>query len=133
MTVTATPSLLSQTATTPAPSSTAFNPPADDVQLVGCALTDDPYRLNYHSGKFVGVADLKITNHSSEVSDYSVSVEFVNAQGERLDMSYGGAQKLAPGQSQNNNDEDAHGTKSIPAGTKVTCRILDVIRIASTQ
>ncbi|MFG3052455.1 hypothetical protein ACGFZP_16065 [Kitasatospora sp. NPDC048239] len=132
VTVTATPTLPSQTVTA-SPGATEFNPPKDDVQLVGCVLTDDPYHSGSHSGKFVGVADLKITNHSSKVSDYIIEVEFVNTQGDRLDTGASIVSKLAPGQSVNNADEDAHGLKAIPADTKLTCRILDVTRVASTQ
>lgn len=129
----ATPPAPTSQETTASPSPTDANPATADVQLAGCALTDDPYHVNSHSGQFVAVADLKFTNHSSKVSDYIVSVEFVDAQGNRLDMGYGNVSKLAPGESQNNNSEDATGTKNIPAGTKVTCRILSVDRLASTQ
>jgi hypothetical protein len=114
-------------------SSSEEHPATADVQLLGCKLTDNPLNLpDYHSGNFRGVADLKVTNHSTKVSDYLIEVEFVNAQGDRLDTGLADVTKLAPGQSQNNGDEDATGTKSLGAGAKITCRILSVDRSASS-
>ncbi|MFD0275318.1 hypothetical protein ACFVHB_15630 [Kitasatospora sp. NPDC127111] len=100
---------------------------------MGCTVTDDPYHLSYHSGHFVGVADLKVMNHTTKVSDYFISVEFVDSQGNRLDMAGSIVSKLAPGQSQNNGDEDTKGLKPIGEGAHITCRILSVERNVSTE
>ncbi|MEV7177734.1 hypothetical protein [Kitasatospora sp. NPDC093679] len=103
-----------------------------DVQLLSCTVTDDPFGTGYHSGNFVAVADLSVTNHSSKVSDYSITVEIVDRAGNRLDTTYSFVSRLAPGQSQNDGDEDAKGIKSIGEGAQPTCRILSVDRIASS-
>lgn len=61
-----------------------------------------------------------------------MTVEFVGLNGDRLNTAFGDVTKLAPGQTQNNNDEDATGTKNLTPGTHITCRILSVTRIASS-
>ncbi|MFD9861349.1 hypothetical protein [Streptomyces alboflavus] len=88
-----------------------------DVRLTKCSV--DP------STRWP-TAELRITNHSSKTSDYSVEVEFVGADGVRIAEGVAVASNLAPDQVAN---ESALGVRE--ASGKVVCRITDVMRYAS--
>lgn len=71
-------------------------------------------------------AELRITNHSSETSDYLVAVEFVGADGVRIDEGFATTNNLASDRMAN---ASASGLRE--ASGKVVCRITDVTRHAS--
>ncbi|WJV48553.1 hypothetical protein [Streptomyces flavofungini] len=71
-------------------------------------------------------AELRITNHSSKTSDYSVEVEFVGADGVRIAEGVAVTSNLAPDRAAN---ESAVGIRQTSG--KVVCRITDVTRFAS--
>ncbi|MGW6023436.1 FxLYD domain-containing protein [Streptomyces sp. NPDC055099] len=71
-------------------------------------------------------AEIRITNHSSKVSNYWVDVEFLDAKGERISEGFAATSNLAPDRVAN---ETATGTREA-TGT-VTCRVTDVTRYAS--
>ncbi len=91
--------------------------PDDDVQIMACSKQDFG---NWPQAK------LKVTNHSSKVSDYIVQVEFLDASGTRKAEGTAVVSNLARGRTA---EETAAGLAEV-AG-KVTCRITDVSRTAS--
>lgn len=101
-------------------SGSSAHPATADV-TVACGKLDE-----------IGVphATLTILNHSSGRSDYSVHVEFDNAQGNRVDDGYGLENDIAPGQSATTDMGGSGG----PSDTSYsTCKILTVERTASTS
>lgn len=68
------------------------NPPTDDVELAECGPG-----VGNVGGNFIGAAGT-ITNHSSEPSDYMITVEFT-ADGTRYTESFSSASAIAPNQS----------------------------------
>ncbi|HEY8526752.1 MAG TPA: DUF4190 domain-containing protein [Acidimicrobiales bacterium] len=95
------------------------NPPTEDVELTECGAG-----VVGGGGPFVGAAGT-ITNHSSEPSDYLITVEFV-ADGVRYDESLSSATAVAPGQSV---EWEAPGFEEARPGTE--CTITQVERYAS--
>jgi hypothetical protein len=89
----------------------------DDVKLVKCG-TDD-------YGQFPQ-AELKVTNRSSETSNYLIQVEFLDGDGTRKAEGTAALNNLAPDQSA---DEKAVGLSKAPAD--LTCKITKVSRYAS--
>ncbi|MFE1954565.1 MULTISPECIES: FxLYD domain-containing protein [Streptomyces] len=71
-------------------------------------------------------AKIRITNHSSKTSDYWVSIEFVDANGERVDDTVATSDNLAAGEVAN---MSAGGLEE--ASGPIKCRITDVDRWAS--
>ncbi|MER6713786.1 hypothetical protein [Streptomyces sp. NPDC000877] len=109
-----------------------FDDGRQDVTLQSCRI-GDPYDL----GDSVAIADLKIKNSSSKVSDYSIEIEITDAAtGNRLDTLLAGASKVAPGQTvdtgNGDGEEDANGTDK-QIHTKIKCSILSADRIASVE
>jgi hypothetical protein len=92
--------------------------PTGDVGITGCGLD---------SGGFA-VAQIRVTNHSSSTADYEVTVAFT-AGGLTSPSGPGfvggvSAGKSAPGQ--------VVGTKTLPAHSSVTCKLVTVRRTPST-
>lgn len=98
-------------------SSEGAHPPAADVSITSCEL--DP------STSFAS-AKLKIINHSSKPSDYSISVEFLAANGTRVGEGGTLQTHVAPG-------ETAEDTASSPtqATGNITCKVTSVERFSS--
>ncbi|MGW2347228.1 FxLYD domain-containing protein [Streptomyces sp. NPDC001661] len=71
-------------------------------------------------------AKIRITNHSSKTSDYTVNVEFIDSSGERIDEGLAGTTHLAPKQVAK---ETASGLTDTSGPIK--CWITDVDRWAS--
>ncbi|MEB8342595.1 FxLYD domain-containing protein [Streptomyces endophyticus] len=92
------------------------NAPKDDIKL-GDVTVDE-----------VGWASVPvtITNHSSDTSDYTVEIEFLDAGGQRVDTATVMETKVAPGQVVN---ADGQGLKGVPAD--VTAKVISVDRYAS--
>lgn len=93
------------------------HPPAADVKMTSCTRDST-----------LGSPDAKltITNHSSGVSDYDIHVEFVDANGTRLDDGYALETGIKPGQTAK---DDAGGLKTLSG--KITCKVISVDRTAS--
>lgn len=72
-------------------------------------------------------ANLTIKNNSSKTSDYSVQVEFVDADGDRLDESMAASNNVAPGQKV---ETKAQGLSEV-SGSGIKCKITSVTRTAS--
>lgn len=100
-----------------AKSADTSKPGMDDVKIDKCMV--DP------TTKFPS-AKLTITNNSSKTSNYSVSVEFTDAGGTRLDEGLAATNNLAPEQS----SKQAAQALTEASGT-VKCKITDVTRYAS--
>ncbi|MFD4855097.1 FxLYD domain-containing protein [Streptomyces atratus] len=91
--------------------------PEADVKITGCtvnSLTTWPD------------ADVEIVNHSGEKANYIISVEFVNADGDRLGEGMAATNNLAPGQK---SVQKAQGLDKTSG--KVKCKVTDVTRYAS--
>jgi hypothetical protein len=91
--------------------------PEDDVRITSCEL--DP-SLKWPS------AELTVTNRSGDRSNYLVSVEFVDAQGIRINEGYAAANNLLPKQSA---EVKAQGMSA--AEGEITCKVNKVTRYAS--
>ncbi|MFD7298068.1 FxLYD domain-containing protein [Streptomyces sp. NPDC059897] len=98
-------------------SSNKLNAPKDDVEL-GDVTVDD-----------LGTpqVDLTITNHSSKTSDYMIDVEFLDANGKRIDTGTAVENAVAADQEV---DTQAGGLEQAPSGT-VTAKVLTVDRFAT--
>ena len=99
--------------------------PLSDVSITSCAMSSD---------QSVGpVAKLKITNSSSERSNYKVQIAFLpKGGGTQFDTAYVSVGGVAPGQM----GEEAEATSLKPeakeqAKAGMTCKVLDVTRYAS--
>jgi len=95
------------------------NPPQADVTLSSCSvdgLTNWPE------------AELRITNHSSERSDYMISINFLDSSGTKLADGTVISNNIEPGQSA---VESTSGLKSWPKGAAISCSVTDVNRFAS--
>ncbi|MFE6400520.1 hypothetical protein [Streptomyces alboflavus] len=88
-----------------------------DVELTKCSVA---------SSTGWPTAELRITNHSSQTSDYLIAVEFVDADGVRIAEGGAVASNLAPDRVAN---ESASGLRQ--ASGKIVCRVTDVTRHAS--
>ncbi|WP_143686956.1 hypothetical protein [Streptomyces sp. TLI_171] len=93
------------------------HPPEADVSISSCAV--DP-TTSFPS------AQLEITNHSSKASDYSIAVEFVDANGTRVAEGAALETHVAPGQKV---VDTAGGTAQVSG--KVTCKVTSVNRISA--
>ncbi|MZD03777.1 hypothetical protein GTW43_01595 [Streptomyces sp. SID5785] len=91
--------------------------PRGDAKITKCSVSEG---LSYPT------AEVQITNRSSKTSDYLVSVEFVDAKGERITDTFVATNRLAPHQVAH---ETAQGFRE--AHGSVVCRITDVSRTAS--
>jgi hypothetical protein len=85
----------------------------DDVELVSCST---------NSAGFM-VAEIRITNNSSERSNYGVDVTFEAANGDQIDTGFAAVSALEPGQS---TTQEA-GSLTEPPG-EFECRVADVTR-----
>lgn len=90
------------------------NKPQDDVELVTCA-----------DGEFLPDITVKITNHSSKRSNYSVSVNLLDSAGTKVGDGIAFANNIEPGQSA---IEDLLATTN---GDFATCQLMEVQRYAS--
>ncbi|AUG78647.1 hypothetical protein CFP65_3867 [Kitasatospora sp. MMS16-BH015] len=93
------------------------HPPEADVTVTSCDV--DPTTS-------IPSAKLEIVNHSSKSSDYSISVEFVDANGTRVAEGAALQNHLGPGQKA---EDTAGGTAQVSG--KVTCRVTSVNRISA--
>ncbi|MFB7215008.1 FxLYD domain-containing protein [Streptomyces sp. NPDC056255] len=91
--------------------------PEADVKVTGCTV---------NSSTTWPAADVEIVNHSEEKSNYIVSVEFVNAAGDRLGEGMAATNNLAPGQKSVQKAQGLDATSG-----KVTCKVTDVSRYPS--
>ncbi|MGD6745839.1 FxLYD domain-containing protein [Streptomyces sp. BH106] len=98
-------------------SSNKTNKPKNDIDL-GSVTTDS-----------LGSAqvDVTITNNSSKTSDYWVEVEFLDANGKRIDTGVASENAVAAGQEV---DTQAVGIEQVPDGT-ITAKVLTVDRFAT--
>ncbi|MET9874383.1 FxLYD domain-containing protein [Actinacidiphila glaucinigra] len=71
-------------------------------------------------------AEVTITNHSSETSDYQVRIAFVDAGGGRIAEAVANATGLASGDAI---DTSAQGSE--PASGDIDCKVIEVLRKAS--
>jgi hypothetical protein len=90
---------------------------AIDVELESCGI-DAAGNLQ---------AELRVTNQSSERSNYFIDVTFESATGDQLDTSFVTVSALEPGQS---TTQKAFTFTPRPAGDDVTCRVADVERLS---
>lgn len=98
-----------------------------DMTVKSCAV-GDPYGL----GESVVVADLSFKNSSSKVSDYVAEIEVTDSNGDRVDLLYGGATNVSPGQTVDTGEEDGTGLEQNVTG-EVKCRVLTVDRQATIK
>ncbi|MEL5955836.1 FxLYD domain-containing protein [Streptomyces sp. CLV115] len=91
--------------------------PEGDVKITGCEV---------NSSTTWPAADVEIVNHSDEKANYIVSVEFVNAKGDRLGEGMAATNNLAPGQKSVTKAQGLDATSG-----KVTCKVTDVSRYPS--
>ncbi|MGW2343782.1 FxLYD domain-containing protein [Streptomyces sp. NPDC001661] len=98
-------------------SSNEANKPKNDIEL-GSVTTDA-----------LGSAQVNvtITNNSSKTSDYWVEVEFLDANGKRIDTGVASENAVAAGQEV---DSQAVGLEQVPDGT-ITAKVLTVDRFAT--
>lgn len=94
------------------------NPPQADVALDKCGTTQ--------FGAFPE-ATLRVTNHSSERSDYMININFLDASGTKIGDGFAMTDNIDPGQSA---VTSAAGLGADPKATK-TCQIVEVDRFAS--
>ncbi|WP_425826152.1 FxLYD domain-containing protein [Streptomyces fractus] len=94
------------------------NAPKDDIK-VGSPTSDGYGGLK---------APVTITNHSSDTSDYDVEVEFLDADGNRIETGWLYETSVAPGQKVTSKAEGF--TDKAPSGT-MTVKVLSVDRYAS--
>jgi len=105
--------------TSPNPGSgTSAHPASDDV-TVTCAPTDSVGFMH---------SNVTITNHSSQTSDYVVTISFNDAQGNRLQEGTATQDDVAPGQTATT---DGMGDGST-GGTPASCVVANVTRYASS-
>ena len=96
------------------------NPPADDVKVNECGPA---------SGTNFMRATVDVRNHSSEPSNYLITVAFESKDGNRqLSTSTTGVNALGPDQTTNT---EANSFQEAPGGQEFTCRITHVERFAS--
>lgn len=113
------------------PGAPAEPSPRGDVKIKSFKVYD---YFQDGTGDREAVVDLSITNHSSKVSDYSVTVEVVDASGKRVEELFAYGDKVAPGQTvdtapKNDGGENAIGTADSATGK--SARVLSVDRLAS--
>lgn len=88
----------------------------DDIEITSCKAGEFGYPM----------AEVKITNRSSDTSNYAIDLEFVDASGKRLSESIVATNNLASGQST---------TQEAPALDEVSgefeCKFTNVMRYAS--
>ena len=96
------------------------NPPAADVTVNSCALDST---TGFYAAK------LTVVNHSSKLSDYTIEVSLLSADGAtKYDTMLANVTKLAPGQSSPQTAQSV--TSGVPAGA--VCKVASVDRFAST-
>ncbi|MGI5250424.1 MULTISPECIES: FxLYD domain-containing protein [unclassified Streptomyces] len=71
-------------------------------------------------------AEVTVTNHSSETSDYQVRIEFVDAGGGHIAEAVANTTDLAPGDAV---DTSAQGAEA--ASGDIDCKVIEVLRKAS--
>jgi hypothetical protein len=96
---------------------TTSHPAAADV-TVACAAPDS----------FAWHVTVTITNHSSQASNYIVTVEWDNAAGDRLQSGTAVENAVAPGQTATS---DAVNVIPTTGGTVATCKASDVTRLST--
>ncbi|MFJ9178648.1 FxLYD domain-containing protein [Streptomyces sp. NPDC102360] len=94
------------------------NAPKDDIKI------GEPTSDGYGSLK----APVTITNHTSKTSDYDIEVEFLDADGNRIETGYALETSVAPDQKVSTNADGF--TDDAPSGT-MTVKVLSVDRYAS--
>jgi hypothetical protein len=94
------------------------NPPVDDVELVDCTVDQFGYAQ----------ATLAVTNNSSKTSSYSITVEIVDGDGNRLEEAYAFIDSLRPGQS---SETEATGLGDVSDASGVDCALLTVDRYSA--
>ncbi|MEU4093022.1 FxLYD domain-containing protein [Streptomyces sp. NPDC026673] len=92
-------------------------PAPDDADVTSCGLGDF---TKWPS------AEVKVTNHSSEESDYQVRIDFVDASGNRIAQAVATTTGLAAGDS-----TQASAQGSEPVADDIKCKITEVLRKAS--
>lgn len=97
-------------------SNNGSNPPQADVTLTSCTVDSSGYPT----------AALKITNHSSGRSSYTISVNFVDDSNTKVAEGASFSSNVDPGQSAL---ETAGGTAVVQGA--VTCKVTNVDRFAS--
>ncbi|MYX16870.1 hypothetical protein GTY67_26335 [Streptomyces sp. SID8374] len=100
-----------------APEAAAPKGAEGDVKITGCEVSDATGWPK---------ADVLITNRSSKMSNYIVSVEFVDASGKRLADAMAASNNVAAGQEV---EEDAQSLDKVTG--KVSCKVTKVTRYAS--
>jgi len=100
-------------------SSSPAHPAAADVGSVTCGRADD-------AG--VWQATVRVTNHSSKISTYVMTIEWDDALGTRLASSPESFDAVAPGRSAT---DDVTTEAPAAGGTPATCKAANVTRVAS--
>lgn len=92
---------------------------AEDVELTGCSV-----------GDFQALeATVRVTNNSSERSNYLVDVAFNNdANGNQIDTGFATVNGLRPGQA---TEVEALAVENAPRGVEFSCEIVSVERYAT--
>jgi hypothetical protein len=88
-----------------------------DAKVTSCGLAD--------FSKWPS-AQVTITNHSSETSDYQVRIEFVDAAGEQIAQAVANATGLGAGEA-----TQASAQGAAAASGEIDCKITEVLRKAS--
>ncbi|WP_329592161.1 FxLYD domain-containing protein [Streptomyces sp. NBC_01362] len=91
--------------------------PEGDVKITSCKV---------NGSTTWPAAEVEIVNHSDEKANYIVSVEFVNAKGDRLGEGMAATNNLAPGQRSTQTAQGLDATSG-----KVECKVTDVSRYPS--
>lgn len=92
-------------------------PPAKDVKITDCAV---------NSTLGLPEAELTVRNRSSKTSDYAITIEFLDANGDRVAEGAASATNLRPGQKATNK-----ATGDNTASGQVKCSVTKVDRWAS--
>ncbi|MDX3096259.1 FxLYD domain-containing protein [Streptomyces sp. ME02-6991-2B] len=87
-----------------------------DAKITSCGLNDFSKWPN---------AEVTITNHSSQTSDYQVRIEFLDTGGQRLAQTVANATGLAAGDAV---ETSAQGSEALSG--KITCKVTEVWRKA---
>jgi hypothetical protein len=88
----------------------------DDVEITSCEAGEFGYPK----------AEVKITNRSSDTSNYSINLEFVDPSGKRLSEGIAATNNLASGQS---TTQEASGFEEVSGEFK--CKFTEITRYAS--
>ncbi|MGW3241612.1 FxLYD domain-containing protein [Streptomyces sp. NPDC001070] len=96
---------------------TGQKPAPGDAKITACELAD--------FSKWPS-AEVTVTNHSSETSDYQVRIDFVDPAGEQIAQAVANATGLAAGEV---TQVSAKGTA--PVAGEIDCKITEVLRKAS--